>query len=140
MKQYVNDILDLVSKRDPDQAHFKNTVEEVLTSVVPLLEKHPEYKAHKILERMIEPERVISFRVPWVDDKGEIQVNRGYRVQMSSAMGVQKCADGTSHRRRQRRLGLRSARQVGQRGDEVLPELYDGTLPPHRTECRCPRR
>ena len=90
MKQYVNDILDLVSKRDPDQAHFKNTVEEVLTSVVPLLEKHPENKAHKILERMIEPERVISFRVPWVDDKGEIQVNRGYRVQMSSAMGPYK--------------------------------------------------
>ena len=90
MKQYVNDILDLVSKRDPDQIHFKNTVEEVLTSVVPLLEKHPEYKAHKILERMIEPERVISFRVPWVDDKGEIQVNRGYRVQMSSAMGPYK--------------------------------------------------
>lgn len=90
MKQYVNDILDLVSKRDPDQAHFKNTVEEVLTSVVPLLEKHPEYKAHKILERMIEPERVISFRVPWVDDKGKIQVNRGYRVQMSSAMGPYK--------------------------------------------------
>ena len=90
MKQYVNDILDLVSKRDPDQAHFKNTVEELLTSVVPLLEKHPEYKAHKILERMIEPERVISFRVPWVDDKGEIQVNRGYRVQMSSAMGPYK--------------------------------------------------
>ena len=90
MKQYVNDILDLVSKRDPDQAHFKNTVEEVLTSVVPLLEKPPEYKAHKILERMIEPERVISFRVPWVDDKGEIQVNRGYRVQMSSAMGPYK--------------------------------------------------
>jgi len=90
MKQYVNDILDLVSKRDPDQAHFKNTVEEVLTSVVPLLEKHPEYKAHKILERMIEPERVISFRVPWVDDKGEIQFNRGYRVQMSSAMGPYK--------------------------------------------------
>ncbi|EKU71589.1 NADP-specific glutamate dehydrogenase [Selenomonas sp. F0473] len=90
MKQYVNDILGLVSKRDPEQSHFKNTVEEVLTSVVPLLEKHPEYKEHKILERMIEPERVVSFRVPWVDDKGEIQVNRGYRVQMSSAIGPYK--------------------------------------------------
>ena len=53
MKQYVDDILDLVSKRDPDQSHFKNTVSEVLTSVVPLLEKHPEYKEHKILERLI---------------------------------------------------------------------------------------
>ena len=60
MKQYVNEILDLVSKRDPDQKQFKNTVAEVLTSVVPLLEKHPEYKAHKILERMIEPERIVS--------------------------------------------------------------------------------
>ena len=90
MKQYVNDILDLVSKRDPDQTHFKNTVSEVLTSVVPLLEKHPEYKQHKILERMIEADRIITFRVPWVDDKGEIQVNRGYRVQMSSVIGPYK--------------------------------------------------
>ena len=90
MKQYVNDILDLVSKRDPDQTHFKNTVSEVLTSVVPLLEKHPEYKQHKILERMIEADRIITFRVPWVDDKGEIQVNRGYRVQMSSTLGPYK--------------------------------------------------
>ena len=90
MKQYVNDILDLVSKRDPDQSHFKNTVSEVLTSVVPLLEKHPEYKQHKILERMIEADRIITFRVPWVDDKGEIQVNRGYRVQMSSTLGPYK--------------------------------------------------
>ena len=90
MKQYVDDILDLVSKRDPDQTHFKNTVSEVLTSVVPLLEKHPEYKKHKILERMVEADRVITFRVPWVDDKGEIQVNRGYRVQMSSVIGPYK--------------------------------------------------
>ena len=90
MKQYVDDILDLVSKRDPDQTHFKNTVAEVLKSVIPLLEKHPEYKQHKILERMIEPDRIITFRVPWVDDKGEIQVNRGYRVQMSSVIGPYK--------------------------------------------------
>ena len=90
MKQYVDDILDLVSKRDPDQTHFKNTVSEVLTSVVPLLEKHPEYKKHKILERMVEADRIITFRVPWVDDKGEIQVNRGYRVQMSNTLGPYK--------------------------------------------------
>ena len=90
MKQYVDDILDLVSKRDPDQTQFKNTVSEVLTSVVPLLEKHPEYKKHKILERMVEADRIITFRVPWVDDKGEIQVNRGYRVQMSSTLGPYK--------------------------------------------------
>ena len=86
----VDDILDLVAQRDPDQKQFKNTVSEVLTSVVPLLEKHPEYKKHKILERMIEPDRVITFRVPWVDDNGDIQVNRGYRVQMSSVIGPYK--------------------------------------------------
>ena len=92
MKQYVDDILDLVAQRDPDQKQFKNTVSEVLTSVVPLLEKHPEYKKHKILERMIEPDRVITFRVSWVDDNGDIQVNRGYRVQMSSgALNFAKC-------------------------------------------------
>ena len=90
MKQYVDDILDLVAQRDPDQKQFKNTVSEVLTSVVPLVEKHPEYKKHKILERMIEPDRVITFRVPWVDDNGDIQVNRGYRVQMSSVIGPYK--------------------------------------------------
>ena len=90
MKQYVDDILDLVAQRDPDQKQFKNTVSEVLTSVVPLLEKHPEYKKHKILERMVEADRIITFRVPWVDDNGDIQVNRGYRVQMSSVIGPYK--------------------------------------------------
>ncbi|MBQ1336335.1 MAG: NADP-specific glutamate dehydrogenase [Selenomonadaceae bacterium] len=90
MKQYVQDVLDLVKKRDPDQEEFHNTVKEVLTTVVPLLEKNPQYKEAKILERMIEAERIITFRVPWQDDKGEIQINRGYRVQMNSAIGPYK--------------------------------------------------
>jgi len=90
MKQYVQDVLDLVKKRDPDQEEFQNTVKEVLTTVVPLLEKNPQYKEAKILERMIEAERIITFRVPWQDDKGEIQINRGYRVQMNSAIGPYK--------------------------------------------------
>ena len=90
MKQYVQDVLDLVKKRDPDQEEFQNTVKEVLTTVVPLLEKNPQYKEAKILERMIEAERIITFRVPWQDDKGEIQINRGYRVQINSAIGPYK--------------------------------------------------
>lgn len=90
MKQYVEDTLALVKKRDPDQPEFYNTVREVLTSIVPFLEKNPQYKAQKMLERMIEPERIITFRVVWQDDKGETQINRGYRVQMNSAIGPYK--------------------------------------------------
>ena len=90
MKQYVQDVLDLVKKRDPDQIEFQNTVKEVLTTIVPVLESNPKYKEVKLLERMVEPERVVTFRVPWQDDKGEVQINRGYRVQMNSAIGPYK--------------------------------------------------
>ena len=90
MQTYVNDILELIKQRDPDQIEFQNTAKEVLTSIVPFLEKNPKYKAEKLLERIVEPERVITFRVAWEDDKNEIQVNRGYRVQMNSAIGPYK--------------------------------------------------
>lgn len=90
MKQYVQDVLELVKQRDPDQVEFQNTVKEVLTTIVPVLESNPKYKEMKLLERMVEPERVVTFRVPWQDDKGEIHINRGYRVQMNSAIGPYK--------------------------------------------------
>lgn len=90
MQTYVNDILEMIKQRDPDQIEFQNTVKEVLVSIVPFLEKNPKYKAEKLLERIVEPERVITFRVAWMDDKNEIQVNRGYRVQMNSAIGPYK--------------------------------------------------
>lgn len=90
MKQYVQDTLDIITKRDPDQKQFRNTVSKVLETIVPVLEQHPEFKEQKILERMIEPERVVSFRVPWQDDQGGIHVNRGFRVQMNSAVGPYK--------------------------------------------------
>ena len=90
MKNYVESVLELVKQRDPDQPEFHNTVKEVLTTIVPVLEKNPKYAEAKILERMVEPERVITFRVPWQNDKGEIQINRGYRVQMNSAIGPYK--------------------------------------------------
>ena len=90
MQDYVQSVLDLVKAKDPGQTEFQNTVKEVLTTIIPVLEKNPQYKANKILERMVEPERVIMFRVPWTDDKGEIQVNRGFRVQANSAIGPYK--------------------------------------------------
>ena len=90
MQKYVEDVLALVKQRDPDQPEFHNTVKEVLTTIVPVLEKNPKYKAAKILERMVEPERVVTFRVPWLDDNNQIQINRGYRVQMNSAIGPYK--------------------------------------------------
>jgi len=73
--------------RDPNQPEFHQAVEEVLTTLWPFLESKPKYRAHGLLERIVEPERVILFRVPWVDDHGKVQVNRGYRVQMNSAIG-----------------------------------------------------
>ncbi len=90
MKQYVQDVLELVKRRNAEQTEFLSTVKEVLTTVVPLLEENPRYRDEKILERMVECERIIIFRVPWQDDKGEIQLNRGYRIQMNSAIGPYK--------------------------------------------------
>lgn len=90
MSSYVSEILDSVKKKNPGEAEFHQTVQEIVESLEPVIEKHPEYRKAKILERMVEPERTIIFRVPWLDDKGEIQVNRGYRVQVSSAIGPYK--------------------------------------------------
>lgn len=84
------DIMDVVTARDPHQKEFHQAVTEVMESVEPILERNPEYRHAKILERLVEPERVIMFRVPWVDDQGEVQVNRGFRVQMNSAIGPYK--------------------------------------------------
>jgi glutamate dehydrogenase (NADP+) len=75
---------------NPGETEFLQAVSEVAESVKPVLDRHPEYRKAKILERMVEPERLISFRVPWVDDRGEVQVNRGYRIQMNSAIGPYK--------------------------------------------------
>jgi glutamate dehydrogenase (NADP+) len=80
----------LVSARNPNEPEFLQAVREVAETVLPYTLLHTEYKDAKILERMVEPERVVSFRVPWVDDHAEVQVNRGYRVQFSSAIGPYK--------------------------------------------------
>jgi len=84
------DILERLKKRNPHEPEFLQAAEEVISSILPVLEKNPEFVKLKLLDRMLEPERMISFRVEWVDDRGEIQVNRGYRVQMNSAIGPYK--------------------------------------------------
>jgi len=79
-----------VVAKNPEQTEFHQAVREVVESLVPVLDKHPEYRKAKILDRLVEPERVLLFRVPWVDDRGEVQVNRGYRVEFNSAIGPYK--------------------------------------------------
>ncbi|MBW1699107.1 MAG: NADP-specific glutamate dehydrogenase [Deltaproteobacteria bacterium] len=83
-------IMEIILSRDPEQKEFHQAVTEVLESVKPVLDKNPEYRHEKVLERIVEPERVIIFRVPWMDDRGEIHVNRGFRVEMNSALGPYK--------------------------------------------------
>ena len=87
---YVDDILNLVKKRNSGEPEFLQAVDEVLESIDPLIQKHPEYQKASLLERIIEPERVIIFRVPWVDKNGNVQVNRGFRIQFNSALGPYK--------------------------------------------------
>lgn len=89
-QSYVNEIFETVKKRNPGESEFHQAVKEVLDSLVPVLEKHPEYVAEGIVDRIVEPERMIMFRVPWVDDNGKVQVNRGFRVQFNSAIGPYK--------------------------------------------------
>ncbi len=90
MSKKIKEFMDKVVAKDPGQTEFHQAVEEVVESLLPFIEKNPKYREHKILERVVEPERIIMFRVPWVDDKGEIQVNRGFRIEMNSAIGPYK--------------------------------------------------
>ncbi|MDP9295657.1 MAG: NADP-specific glutamate dehydrogenase [Actinomycetota bacterium] len=90
MSDYVAGLMEDLLERDPCEPHFHQAVQEVLPSLEPVLERHPRYREARILERIIEPERVIMFRVPWTDDAGEAQVNRGIRVEMNSAIGPYK--------------------------------------------------
>ncbi len=90
MNSYIKEVLDGLRARYPWESEFLQATEEVLESITPLIEAEPKYHQQKILERIVEPERVVMFRVPWVDDKGEYHVNRGYRVQFNSAIGPYK--------------------------------------------------
>ncbi|MGF3584134.1 MAG: Glu/Leu/Phe/Val dehydrogenase dimerization domain-containing protein, partial [Thermoplasmatota archaeon] len=90
MEESVKAFMEKVIEKNPGEKEFHQAVQEVVESIMPYIEKNPKYKKAKILERIVEPERIIMFRVPWVDDKGEIQVNRGYRVEFNSALGPYK--------------------------------------------------
>ena len=162
---YADELMTHVRAKNPGEMEFHQAVREVVESLAPVLERHPEYVEDRILERLVEPERVIVFRVPWVDDAGEIQVNRGYRVEMSSAIGPFKgglrfhptvyvgllkflafeqvfknalttLPDG----RRQGRRGLRPEGQERRRGDALLPVVHDRAAAPHRAVHRRPGR
>ncbi|MEW6412407.1 MAG: NADP-specific glutamate dehydrogenase [Candidatus Zixiibacteriota bacterium] len=90
MSNFVDSIMADVKAKNPAQPEFHQAVQEVVESLEPVIAKHPEFKEAKVLERIIEPERVIMFRVPWVDDKGRVQVNRGFRIEFNSAIGPYK--------------------------------------------------
>ena len=90
MEENVRQFLSWVKESNPGESEFLQAVEEVAEAVLPIMDDHPRFKNMKILERMVEPERVITFRVPWLDDNGNVQVNRGYRIEMNSAIGPYK--------------------------------------------------
>ena len=87
---YLKRVYEQVTTRDPDQKEFHQAVFEVLEGLDPMVQRHPEYEKTGLMERFVEPERTVSFRVPWVDDQGVVRVNRGYRVQFNSAIGPYK--------------------------------------------------
>ncbi len=89
-KDYINSVVDGVVAKNPAEPEFHQAVREVIGSLTPVIERHPEYRSARLLERIVEPERVLMFRVPWQDDRGEVQVNRGYRIEMNSAIGPYK--------------------------------------------------
>src|SRR3970282_1716031 len=90
MSEYVNSLIALVKAKNPGEPEFHQAVEEIVESLDLVLERHPEYRSSRILERMVEPERIIIFRVPWMDDQGDVHVNRGFRIEMNSAIGPYK--------------------------------------------------
>ena len=165
MSAFVDEFMAKVRADNACEPEFHQAVEEVVESLEPVLDKNPKYRDAKILERIAEPERVIMFRVPWVDDKGEVQINKGYRVEMNSAIGPYK---GGLRFHPSVYLGLLkflAFEQVfknslttlpmgggkggsnfdpeGQerpRGHALHAELHDRALPPHRPVHRHPRR
>ncbi|MAW31178.1 MAG: NADP-specific glutamate dehydrogenase [Flavobacteriales bacterium] len=90
MEKYIHDFMTEVRSKNPNEHEFLQAVEEVAEAVIPFMQEHPKYNNKMLLERMVEPERVIMFRIPWVDDNGKTQVNRGYRVEFNSAIGPYK--------------------------------------------------
>src|SRR5260370_15289446 len=87
---YIEDVMSSVKAKNPAEPEFHQAVREVFDSLRLVLAKHPEYQSNRILDRIVEPERVLMFRVPWLDDQGNVQVNRGFRIEMNIAIGPYK--------------------------------------------------
>ena len=144
---YVDEVFDLVVAKNPAQPEFHQAVKEVLESLRVVIEANEEaYRKDALLERLVTPERVVMFRVPWVDDKGQVQVNNGFRVQFNSAIGPYK---GGLRFHPSVNLGIIKflgfeqifknslTGQERRRGDAVLPEFYDRTIQAYRPGYGC---
>ncbi|MFW6370335.1 MAG: Glu/Leu/Phe/Val dehydrogenase dimerization domain-containing protein, partial [Bacteroidota bacterium] len=90
MDQKVEQFMEKIKAKNPGEPEYHQAVQEVAESLIPFIEENPSYKHAKILERIAEPERIIIFRVPWQNDKGEVEINRGFRIEMNSAIGPYK--------------------------------------------------
>ena len=163
--EYIDRVMQTVIDRNPNEPEFHQAVREVLNSLKPVIEKHPEYEKNAILERIVEPDRLVTFKVPWVDDTGEYHVNRGFRVQFNNAIGPYK---GGLRLHPSVNLGIikfLGFEQIfknsltglpiggGKGGSDfdpkgksdreimaLLPELHDRAVPPHRRGHRRSRR
>ena len=98
IEEYIEEVMSSVKAKNPSEPEFHQAVQEVLDSLRLVLAKHPEYREARILERIVEPERVIMFRVPWTDDQGKVQVNRGFRIEMNSAIASSTSPTATATR------------------------------------------
>ena len=158
--EYVKRVYAQVEARDPDQSEFLQAVQEVFESIEPVFAKHPEYEAAGVLQRFVEPERLVKFRVAWADDNGDVQVNRGYRVQFNSAIGPYKGGLrfhptvtesvikflGFEQILKNSLTGLPMGGGKGgsdsegplrRRGHALLPGIHDRIAAPHRPVYRC---
>ena len=133
---YVDEVIERVVRENPNEPEFHQAVKEVLESLRVVVDANEEkFRKDALLERLVNPERQFKFRVPWVDDKGQVQVNTGYRVQFNSAIGPYKGGlrlHPSAYRRRQGRFGFRPQGQVRQRRNGFLPELHDRAVQVYR--------
>lgn len=165
----INRIMSSLEAKHPGESEYLQAVKEVLISIEDIYNQHPEFEKVSLIERLVEPDRIITFRVPWVDDKGKVQVNLGYRVQFNNAIGPYKggirfhasvnlsilkflgfeqtfknALTTLPMGGRQRRFRLLTARQERSRDHALLPSLYAGALSPsgsrHGCACRRHRR
>ena len=118
---YLDQLMERVVQRNPYESEFHQAVREVLTSLSPVVEAHPEYIQEGVMDCLVEPERIIKFRVPWEDDQGKVHVNRGYRIQFNSAIGPYKALSRCS------RTASPACPSAGPRGAATSPERENRT-------------